>query len=76
MSTVKQSKTSHGGTGSMNYSQDANPNATDSELDAKVIIKHDGMEKDWEDFWYNSEDLMEHRGKVINLKRWRTLHNY
>lgn len=60
----------------MNYSQKANPNATDSELDAKVIIRHDSTEKDWEDFWYNSEDLMEHRGKVIHINRWRTLHNY
>ena len=36
----------------MNYSQSANPNATNSELDAKIITKHDPASPlyggDWE----------------------------
>ncbi len=34
----------------------ANPNATNSELDAKIIIKYDetNQPEDWEDFWNNS----------------------
>ena len=43
----------------MTYSRKANPNATNSELDAKVIITYDATNQpeDWEDFWYNSTDL-------------------
>ena len=38
------------------YRQDANPNATNSELDAKIIIKYDetNQPEDWEDFWNRS----------------------
>tara|TARA_B100001250_G_scaffold315039_1_gene277272 strand:+ start:641 stop:892 length:252 start_codon:yes stop_codon:yes gene_type:complete len=34
----------------------ANPNATNSELDAKIIIKYDetNQPEDWEDFWNRS----------------------
>ena len=41
------------------YRQTANPNATNSELDAKIIIKYDetNQPEDWEDFWCNSIDL-------------------
>ena len=37
----------------MIYRQTANPNASNSELDAKVIIKYDetNQPKDWEEFW-------------------------
>ena len=40
----------------MNYRQSANPNATNSELDAKIIIKYDddNQPEDWEDFWNRS----------------------
>ena len=43
----------------MTYSQKANPNATNSELDAKIIIKYDenNQPEDWEDFWHRSIDL-------------------
>jgi len=43
----------------MTYSQSANPNATNSELDAKIIIKYDATNQpeDWEDFWNRSIDL-------------------
>ena len=35
------------------YHVKANPNATNSELDAKIIIKYDetNQPKDWEEFW-------------------------
>ncbi len=38
------------------YRQTANPNATNSELDAKIIIKYDetNQPEDWEDFWNSS----------------------
>ena len=38
------------------YTQKANPNATNSELDAKIIIKYDetNQPEDWEDFWHRS----------------------
>ena len=38
------------------YYVKANPNATDSELDAKIIIKYDetNQPEDWEDFWHRS----------------------
>ena len=41
------------------YHVKANPNATNSELDAKIIIKYDENNQpgDWEDFWCNSIDL-------------------
>ena len=41
------------------FTQKANPNATNSELDAKIIIKYDenNQPEDWEDFWCNSIDL-------------------
>ena len=32
----------------MTYSQSANPNATNSELDAKVIIQHDTVDEEKE----------------------------
>ena len=32
----------------MTYSQNANPNATNSELDAKVIIQHDTVDEEKE----------------------------
>ena len=40
----------------MNYRQSANPNATNSELDAKIIIKYDddNQPEDWEGFWNRS----------------------
>ena len=39
------------------YRQTANPNATNSELDAKIIIKYDetNQPEDWEDFWHSPE---------------------
>ena len=38
------------------YHVKANPNATNSELDAKIIIKYDetNQPEDWEDFWHRS----------------------
>ena len=38
------------------YYVKANPNATNSELDAKIIIKYDetNQPEDWEDFWHRS----------------------
>ena len=38
------------------YRQTANPNATNSELDAKIIIKYDetNQPEDWEDFSHRS----------------------
>jgi len=41
------------------YRQTANPNATNSELDAKIIIKYDetNQPEDWEDFWNRSIDF-------------------
>ena len=41
------------------YHVKANPNATNSELDAKVIITYDATNQpeDWEDFWHRSIDL-------------------
>ncbi len=41
------------------YTQKANPNATNSELDAKVIITYDetNQPEDWEDFWNRSIDI-------------------
>ena len=38
------------------YHVKANPNATNSELDAKIIIKYDetNQPEDWEDFWHHS----------------------
>ena len=38
------------------YTQKANPNATNSELDAKIIITYDetNQPEDWEDFWHRS----------------------
>ena len=38
------------------FTQKANPNATNSELDAKIIIKYDetNQPEDWEDFWHRS----------------------
>ena len=43
----------------MTYSRKANPNATNSELDAKIIIKYDetNQPEDWEDFWNRSIDI-------------------
>jgi len=43
----------------MTYSRKANPNASSSELDAKVIITYDATNQpeDWEDFWNRSIDL-------------------
>ena len=40
----------------MTYTAKANPNATNSELDAKIIIKYDetNQPEDWEDFWHRS----------------------
>ena len=41
------------------YRQTANPNATNSELDAKIIITYDetNQPEDWDDFWNRSIDL-------------------
>ena len=41
------------------FTQKANLNATNSELDAKIIIKYDenNQPEDWEDFWHRSIDL-------------------
>ena len=38
------------------YHVKANPNATNSELEAKIIIKYDetNQPEDWEDFWHRS----------------------
>ena len=38
------------------YYVKANPNATNSELDAKIIITYDetNQPEDWEDFWHRS----------------------
>ena len=38
------------------YHVKANPNATNSELDAKIIISYDetNQPEDWEDFWHRS----------------------
>ena len=38
------------------YHVKANRNATNSELDAKIIIKYDetNQPEDWEDFWHRS----------------------
>ena len=36
------------GSSDMTYSQSANPNATNSELDAKVIIQHDTVDEEKE----------------------------
>ena len=43
----------------MIYSRKANPNATNSELDAKIIITYDdtNQPEDWDDFWHRSIDL-------------------
>ena len=43
----------------MTYTAKANPNASSSELDAKVIITYDATNQpeDWEDFWNRSIDL-------------------
>ena len=45
----------------MNYSRKANPNASNSELDAryKVIITYDATNQpeDWDEFWNRSIDL-------------------
>jgi len=51
-----------------NYHQTANLNATNSELDAKVIITYDATNspKDWHDFWYNSETGTQ---SVVNAER-------
>ena len=40
----------------MTYTAKANPNATNSELDAKIIITYDetNQPEDWEDFWHRS----------------------
>ena len=47
------------------YTQKANPNATNSELDAKIIIKYDenNQPEDWEDFWHRSIDLYPTKGE-------------
>ena len=41
------------------FTQKANPNATNSELDAKIIITYDetNQPEDWDDFWNRSIDL-------------------
>ena len=41
------------------YHVKANPNATNSELDAKIIIKYDetNQPEDWEDFWQRSNPI-------------------
>ena len=44
----------------MTYSRKANPNATNSELDAKVIIKHDTVDEEKE-----IERLMEYTNDDI-----------
>ena len=38
------------------YYVKANPNATNSDLDAKIIITYDetNQPEDWEDFWHRS----------------------
>ena len=43
----------------MTYSRKANPNETNSELDAKVIIPYDAttQPEDWDEFWNRSIDL-------------------
>ena len=40
----------------MNYSQKANPNATNSELDAKIIITHKRPDLGKDDVKYEDED--------------------
>ena len=48
------------GSSDMTYSQNANPNATNSEFDAKVIIQHDTVDEEKE-----IERLMEYTNDDI-----------
>ena len=44
--TITKSQFLKGDYSMENYKQEANPNATNSELDAKVVIQNDNEEKD------------------------------